>query len=259
MKSEFEENGFIILDNVIEMDALENAKKTFEKLLSKIFSLRLKNNDNNIFKSKNYHQKIMYLSKHYPYVLTDAINSFHNSLPFFYLCFQKKLIERLLKDVFVNTDSFENLMIIKKNFRIDLPSSMKKEKKNFSLGWHQESAYFQNNVSLLKGIIVWVPLFDVKPETGGLLVIPGSQKDGPLKHHGDYLNKIEKKHLRTFVNIDKKTEKKSLAISCKAGDAVILNFNLLHSSGENRSEDFVRTTFQTRISDFCSSDFNFNS
>ena len=78
------------------------------------------------------------------------------------------------------------------NFRVDLPQSFKSEKKQFSLSWHQESGYFRNYVSHLKGFVVWIPLLTLQLREV-LGAFPESHLLGPLVHTEYYADPANKK------------------------------------------------------------------
>jgi ectoine hydroxylase-related dioxygenase (phytanoyl-CoA dioxygenase family) len=99
---------------------------------------------------------------------------------------------------------------------------------------HQDYPYFPHaNHSMIAAIIH----FDDAPdEKGCLRVVPGSHKLGPLEAEGD------DHHLPQYP-LDQATP-----IPAKAGDAIFMNYLLVHGSGVNRSNE-PRTTILVQLRD----------
>lgn len=104
---------------------------------------------------------------------------------------------------------------------------------------HQDYPYFPHQQHTM--LAASVHLDDVNEENGCISVIPGSHKEGPLKHVGmHYLNHKE--------------YPLSMGTPCpaEAGDVLFFNYLTIHGSGPNRSERTRRNVlFQYReASDF---------
>lgn len=81
----------------------------------------------------------------------------------------------------------------------NLPNTLALEDKKFSLGWLQESGYFDNYVSYQDGWVIWLPLFACKREQGALLCLDGSSSLGALQHESVVLDKVNNKNIRMLV------------------------------------------------------------
>ncbi|WP_101759757.1 phytanoyl-CoA dioxygenase family protein [Oceanicoccus sp. KOV_DT_Chl] len=94
--------------------------------------------------------------------------------------------------------------------------------------WHQD---FISRPNEPKKFIVWIAIDDVSVENGALKAIPGSHKEGYLPW---YRVKGETHHDRVQEEFIRGREARYLEM--KAGDALIFDAMLLHSSDECHSE-----------------------
>lgn len=101
--------------------------------------------------------------------------------------------------------------------RIDCPMVMRE-----MAVWHQDYFYVKGSEST---VTAWAPLLDTSFKEGCLLVMPGTHKLGVIEHDQ---NVLAKKYYPTgiFDNPVKYVE-------MKAGDLLLFNSLLLHSSGSN--------------------------
>jgi phytanoyl-CoA hydroxylase len=99
---------------------------------------------------------------------------------------------------------------------------------------HQDYPYFPH---ARHSVIAAILHFDDAPEEKGCLrVVPGSHKLGPLEAVGD------DHHLPQFPI------EGALPVPAKAGDAIFMNYLLVHGSGVNRSDE-PRTTILVQMRD----------
>ena len=98
---------------------------------------------------------------------------------------------------------------------------------------HQDYPYFPHTDHTMLAALVH--LDDTTEENGCLHVIPGSHREGPLKHAGSY-------HLADQYPLEQGT-----AIPAKAGDVLFFSYLTIHGSGVNRSDRARRAVlFQYR-------------
>ena len=119
------------------------------------------------------------------------------------------------------------------------------EQKKYSLGWHQESGYFDKHVSHKEGYVIWLPLMSVSKQQGALRVLPNSSQEGPIPHLTKYLDKENKKNLRKDIpaEITNKYLKNQKIVEVQKGDAAFFHFNTIHSSGQNIDPQYVSALF----------------
>jgi hypothetical protein len=193
-----------------------------------------------------------------PSVISSSMSAFMQTLRFKSVLSSNKLQSAIREHIWPSVQK-DHLVSSDENFRVDLPSSFKKEDEKYSLGWHQESAYFDKNVSHENGIVLWIPLFDVNQEGGALKVACGSHKSGKVSHHYEYKDKQNKKNLRATIPPDLIAEYKDQVktVEVSAGDIVAFHFNLFHSGGVNLDPNYARLTIQSRLSFFSDDGFRF--
>jgi ectoine hydroxylase-related dioxygenase (phytanoyl-CoA dioxygenase family) len=116
--------------------------------------------------------------------------------------------------------------------RMDAPHDTRNK-----LAWHQDSSYFRQNDSGHNGCVCSVALRDVTPEDGPLEILPGSHTRGriavPRMDGADGITSAQH-----CVPDDVVAAFTPLAVELKAGDAIFLNFDLVHRSGTNVSRAF---------------------
>ena len=193
-----------------------------------------------------------------PSVISSSMSAFMQTLRFKALLSSDKLQSFVLEHIWPNVQR-DHLVSSDENFRVDLPASFEKEDEKYSLGWHQESAYFEKNVSHENGVVLWIPFFDVTHENGALRVVRGSHRSGKVDHQYEFKDKKNKKNLRatippaTIADYDDKIQ----TVEVSAGDIVAFHFNLFHSGGVNSNPSYARLTIQSRLSFFSDSSFRF--
>ena len=110
--------------------------------------------------------------------------------------------------------------------RIDHPNDVK-----HSTPLHQD---YHTQIGSPNGIVIWTPLTDVTIDMGPLIFYPKSDKLGVQR-----IKKIQTENKSTDIELDLNLKLLDNLLECqpevKAGDAVIINYLLLHKSGVNYS------------------------
>lgn len=127
--------------------------------------------------------------------------------------------------------------------RIDNPAEEK-----FSAPWHQE---FPAQLRSLDGIVFWSPLLRVQPESGPVMICPGSHKEGPLPVFEDDqgIGKSGAYALRMRREEEVLNKYERIAPLTNPGDLLIMDFLTVHASGRNVS-NAPRWTMQWRLFNF---------
>jgi Phytanoyl-CoA dioxygenase (PhyH) len=127
--------------------------------------------------------------------------------------------------------------------RIDNP-----DEDHFRAFLHQE---YPAQLRSLNGLVFWSPLVPITEEIGPVNFYLGSQKEGPLAVIADSSDTKRKGAYSLKIFNEAAYTEKYPAVSplSNPGDAVIIDFLLLHSSGVNRSQR-SRWTMQFRYFDF---------
>ena len=247
-------NDAVLIKNFIRDELIVRQRKTLGKILDlcleKEGALRSQS------KAGDLHQQIIFSALHHQSALTNAINIYMNTGTFAAL-FGDEFIGNTCDKIFPGEDP-DYLVISEKNFRIDLSNRFALEEKRFSLGWHQESGYFENYVSHQDGWVIWLPLFACSQEQGALLCLDGSSSLGNLQHEKVVLDKVNNRNIRMSVPekvIEKYHQKPTCYEVHNDGDCVAFHFNTIHASGNNSDDQYVRMTVQARVSLAKSEDF----
>ena len=103
--------------------------------------------------------------------------------------------------------------------------------------WHQDNGVVLPEADVSTILTVWLPLTDATLENGCMQVIPGSHRDG-LKDH------CPVDQLRIPDQLLELNRAKPLPM--KAGSALLMNQQTVHSSLDNVTEDQVRISFDLR-------------
>ena len=237
----FRKHGFIIVRNVIKKESLslvlESIKLNLGKYLKK----------SKMGKSKDIHKSLQNLrnrnKKNFAY-LFDSLTTMNVN---YNIMTDKKvlnIISKLLK-VKKNLITLTDVAI-----RLDPPF----DKRN-TLEWHQDSSYFRQNDSGRNGIVLWTPINKLTKKHGFLEFLDQSHKLGPLniskqkakgKFHSSKRNISEKK-LSKFKN--------KMSFDLKLGDALLMNLDVVHRSGNNISDQF-RMSLLGRFHNMIKNDFN---
>ncbi len=118
-----------------------------------------------------------------------------------------------------STPHFLSGLMGKMPFRIDLPNVVRE-----LAVWHQDYFYVKGNTDI---VTAWIPVQDTTFRESCLLVMPGSQKLGPIPHDGEVLGK---RHYPRAI-----FDREVRYVETARGDLSLFNELLLHSSGVNVS------------------------
>ncbi len=109
------------------------------------------------------------------------------------------------------------------------------------IAWHQDNGYQKGKTP--EYITCWLALDDSSPENGGLMVIPGSHKDGPRDHEWRSVHAVVPEE---FVD-----EEKAEPLNAKAGDMLLFSSYLVHQTVGNNTKDKQRRAW---VMQYCRGD-----
>ena len=138
-----------------------------------------------------------------------------------------------------------DLLIISedRSIRIDQPSE-----DDYLFPWHQDYPF---NMDSDDSLVFWIPLRDVTPLSGQLVLAAGSHRRGiyPL-HVVDSKNERQNRAQALRIADESVVDTfDHLSVPVAVGDALVFSSMLLHRSGLNRS-DHARWTLQVRVGNF---------
>ena len=122
--------------------------------------------------------------------------------------------------------------------RLDVPN----DRRN-ALVWHQDNAHYPQNESGDHGLVALAPMVDVGAHNGMIVVLPGSHTDGDVEHVNPGQETGQSLQLGVPQEFVERYEEYPL--TARPGDVVLCHMDLVHRSGDNRS-DAIRFTSGAR-------------
>ncbi len=245
IKKELAKDGFVYLPGMLKNSkalnsVLSDIKKIVRLRASKIGKSAVFKNDKDlnslIFKLNKINEKNI-----------SFINDVLNSSPSLPNLFNDPKLIKTINHLLKYKNSY--LCINNHKFRIQVPG--RDEISN--LPWHQDSHYntmSEKNTS----IVAWVSLSNINFEQGPVIFKSGSHKLGKLKRvvkyreNGNKIYTVSKK-------IIKSNQFKEIKYTSEIGDVILIDMNLVHTSGTNKSQTLSKLSAQARYHQAASSNF----
>jgi ectoine hydroxylase-related dioxygenase (phytanoyl-CoA dioxygenase family) len=100
------------------------------------------------------------------------------------------------------------------------------------VSWHQDSLY--SNWHLTPSVSAWIALSDSAPDNGCMRVIPGSHRNGVLRHR---TSPSERNLLKRGEELEMEVdESRALDLTLRAGEMSLHHCNIIHGSRPNGSD-----------------------
>ncbi|MHA1564884.1 MAG: phytanoyl-CoA dioxygenase family protein [Alphaproteobacteria bacterium] len=116
--------------------------------------------------------------------------------------------------------------------RMDAP----RDRRNV-LSWHQDRAYYPQNLNGDNGVVVTIAMQDTPIRLGALNVCPGSHREGLVKP--EQTNKDDYESTEQRAVPQRLVDKYQPAMAeLKKGDMLVIHMNVFHRSGDNMSDSF---------------------
>jgi ribosomal protein S19 len=223
----FEENGFVILKNIISKKKINQMQKAIISR-SKI-CLNHKTNINS-FNDKNFHKDLIKLKKNDPKKFGSFYDSVQKSLVLYSILTDKKLISKVC---FFSKLKKENISINGENIRMDLPYD-----KLHKLDWHQDRSYYFQNRDGNKGLVIWIPLINITNKIGPMKACEKSHKLGFISN---YQKKISSRNSSTqrSLDFDQKNFKTKGWSRCSTIPYYLIGFSVFVYSGKEFRKVFI--------------------
>lgn len=236
-KKFYDENGYLILRNLIPKSSIENVMQTIEN------AIRLEVNQKNDkdLAGDDYLNEILIKLKHkYPYSSSWIYETINRSFTFAQFVINAPYTESVLRLLDVKSENY--LGIISPTLRMDIPG----DKKNIR-EWHQDSNYFLETESGDNSLVVWTPLNEAYSDNGSVILCPGSHKRGRMNSLHTKSGELVSEQYITPEEYIKSFEQ--ITIEAEAGDVAFIHMDLIHRSGVNITNS-VRYTSQIRYANF---------
>ena len=242
----FKKEGFLYIKNFFDKKLIFNINRSI------IFSLNetlKKNKIDKKFINCDIDKKLIKLRKGHPKIFADFFDSLQTTASIYPPLVGNKVLKIIEKLLNV---SKEYITLTDVGIRLDPP----KDYRNV-LEWHQDSSYYRQNNSGKNGIVVWSPLIhNISSEMGPLLFLKNSHNLGSLMTSK---KKSKKKYASNKIEINfnkmKKYLKDEISLEINSGEALLMNLDMIHKSGNNLSNKF-RCTLLARYHNSKSKDFN---
>ena len=170
--------------------------------------------------------------------VSGFFNDTLNACPELYNLLNSEKIISLAKTML----DMEQDIILGNNYRlrIQIPGTDKVS----NLPWHQDSHYNKFYVKN-SSIVIWSAINNIDDEAGPIIYKKGSHNVGTLTRKEFVRPNNQKVYTipEEYIN-DKCYEECTLPV--ESGDVIVLDMNLIHKSGKNRSSDKVKLSVQGR-------------
>ena len=236
---DYEKFGFVIIKNLI------SKKKLAEITQSVLINTKKYAKQSNLNTNENLDDLLLKLRKKNPNNFGLLFDSMQTLGKIYQVFMEDKTLEYVSKVLKVkkNLITFTDPAL-----RLDSPNDFRN-----SLGWHQDSSYCRQNIDGNNGSVLWLPLRNLSNNMGKLQFIKSSHRIGTLNR-----KKIRSKQFSSQQRlIPKKLISKNseiMEVDLKLGDALLMNLNLIHRSGQNISKKF-RISIIGRYHNMIANDF----
>lgn len=223
----FNDNGYIIIDNLISNIYIESAFKSIENILD----ISLNNLGHDPKKIGSIDSKYEFLAKNHSSLKSHCYDILKYTTSLNQIVTNTELLNIVAK--FLDTYP-DRLLVDYPQYRID-------DKTNTRMTAMHQEGYGQLS---LNSINVWIPLQIVNKDTGTLALIPKSHLDGWLPHTTYNGPNVWGHGVKeSLLNVDE-----ILHINASAGSGVIFNSKIIHGSSANINRKRIRWTAVSRYS-----------
>lgn len=217
----FSENGYLVLDNVIDtfyLDAvIEDLKQEIDKRATKLFE---QGELSRLYENESFETRLAKISKETPKLAVSIWNGVLHGKGIFQLITAPPIL-----DVMESIVGEELIASSVYRLRPKIP--------NFGYGevpWHQDSAYFEPFCDDHLIITSWIPMVDANVDNGCMYVIPKTHQNSVVDHQthmtGKYLE-VKDEHL---------PKENWVACPVKKGGMLLLSNKVMHASFKNNTE-----------------------
>ena len=218
MTNQYEEDGYLLIRNVISQKDLKPLINCIEKAVD-IFikKLFLQKEIDQTYENFSFEKRLSMINKQKKISYRTWDNPIFG--PELFKLIHHKSIIKVLEPYLGPNFSFNGDY----HLRPKMPDS-----KYTAFPFHNDSQYYEKLSEYSKIITVWIPLVDVDENNGCLKIIPGS-------NHWEWINSSRDKYFNMRSDEDVQKRKKSIPLPMKVGDIVIFSNHTFHGSGINHT------------------------
>ena len=237
--SKFNDDGFLVLKNILSATEKKIIVKAFYEVLSKYVKIG-KNSSNLNFNNTSLHKKLIDFRKKNPKKFGDLYHTLALNASLRSIFYSKKFINMFSKILKTKKES-----IILNGFmlRLDAPFD-----KRSVLPWHQDGTYYEQTHPFYSAGVCCMPLTNNSSDNGTIKFIPGSNKSKVNPKNLKFTRKSKLAAAIIEIPVSKEEKKLMKDLNASFGDVVIFHIHLKHRSGENISKKF-RLTLCCRFHD----------
>lgn len=223
----FESHGYLLKNNFYPPSLINNIQRKIYDLIGEFLSEKLINDDRTDFDGSNFDQKyneIISINRAWGGVIYDAVKQ----IPAFLELVSSPSNSFLFKSL--RPHSFPGVAAGGYGIRINNPRELK-----YRAMWHQE---YPAQLRSRDGIVFWSPLLPVTSELGPVRILDKSHREGPIAVYDDDPDNSGRSgaySLRLHNEAEYLNKYNLLQPLTSPGDLLIMNFDLIHSSGYNLS------------------------
>lgn len=240
--AEFEQNGFIVLRGFFSLEGrIEPIQRGIYDIIGCVFRREGLEDRRPPFSAGSFdagYQELIARDRSLGGLIYDAVKQ----VPAFMRLCSDPQLEELFREI--RPGSQPGLAAGGYGIRIDNPNEEK-----FRAPWHQE---YPGQLRSLNGLVYWSPLVQVTPELGPVKICIGSHKRGPIPVHTKDPKNPDKSGAYALILRDEEqlvSEFEQVAPVMNPGDLIIMDFLVLHASGQNVGAR-SRWSMQLRYFDF---------
>lgn len=244
-RSFFQDNGFLVVKNVIDPEFIRGLFMTTAQTFVKYRRSEDRQPSYESWVDPSFNRDMIRLRREDPQTFSAVFDAVQTSSTMYALAANTTTLA-----IAAQLTREEPYMLSQsgKMLRMDPPS----DKRN-SLEWHQESSYYFQNLVGEHGAICWMPMHVMTSESGSIFICPQSHREGALSFETegkkDYITSAQKKVPRQSLD-----RYEPLQVQAEDGDAVFMNMDLFHKSGDNVSNAF-RFSYNIRYHRMSTDDF----
>jgi ectoine hydroxylase-related dioxygenase (phytanoyl-CoA dioxygenase family) len=241
----YQENGFIIVKNVVPREYIHDLYHVIASVLHKHCPELPDFCKSEPWKDPHFHNAMQQFRSEKPLEFGYLFDTVQTSAALWRLGTEHKLC-KIASELMNDTET--GLSITDMLLRMDAPHDTRNK-----LEWHQDSSYFRQNDLGANGCVCSISLIDLTPEHGPLEILPGSHTVGRIDvTSSGKEDSVTSEQFHVPHNIVQQFPVEHAMLN--AGDAIFFNFDLIHRSGFN-SSNYFRFTAITRYHRMLTTDF----
>jgi len=245
LKSFYKKHGYVVMPKLICQSKIQNLRFVVFQTYLKFASVAPSFSSMEPWNTAEFDDCLINLRKNFPEKFSAMYDTVQTNNYLIRAVLDNKLLNATAN--FLETER-HSISTSGHYLRMDTP-----EDRRNALQWHQDRAFYRQNIDGNNGLVITIALQDIREENGALVVCPGSHESGFIEPV-----KADKKHYTTSEQLvipQTEVERyETQTINLTAGDVLFINMNLFHKSGYNKSKS-IRFSALARFHNVATDDF----